>query len=74
MRKGMLWFDNDSKRTISEKITKAVIYYHNKYGRNPDCCHVHPSMLPSNAPQSKNLKILPDRTIMPNYFWIGISS
>src|SRR6185369_2994413 len=44
MHTGMLWFDN-SQSTLPVKIQKAVEYYHKKYGRNPDLCLVHPSML-----------------------------
>ena len=44
MHTGMLWFDN-SQTALTVKIQKAVDYYHKKYGRSPDLCLVHPSML-----------------------------
>ena len=44
MHTGMLWFDN-SQTALNIKIQKAVDYYHKKYGRTPDLCLVHPSML-----------------------------
>lgn len=44
---GMLWFDNDTKADLSVKVARAATYYQNKYGKRPDLCFVHPSMLPS---------------------------
>ena len=45
MHIGMLWFDNDPRTTLSVKIQKAMEYYSKKFGRTPDLCLVHPSML-----------------------------
>ena len=50
MHTGMLWFDN-SQTALNIKIQKAVDYYHKKYGRIPDLCLVHPSMLEKNQSQ-----------------------
>jgi hypothetical protein len=44
----MLWFDN-SQTALNIKIQKAVDYYHKKYGRTPDLCLVHPSMLDAQS-------------------------
>jgi len=44
MNIGMLWFDN-SKTDLFTKIERAAGYYHNKYGRRPNLCFVHPSTL-----------------------------
>lgn len=73
MHTGMLWFDN-SQTTLNAKIQKAVDYYHKKYGRIPDLCLVHPSMLEKD--QSKlevnKLTIRPYRPVLPGHIWIGI--
>jgi hypothetical protein len=45
MNIGMLWFDNDPKVTLDLKIARAAHYYHEKYGKNPTLCFVHPNML-----------------------------
>lgn len=74
MNTGMLWFDN-SKITLNEKIRKAVDYYFNKYGKNPDLCLVHPSALSSEAFeifQGKTVRIRPYRPVLPGHIWIGI--
>jgi len=80
----MLWFDNDPKTALTTKIEKAAGYYRQKYGRNPNLCLVHPSMLGGNntlnnkemlrCAQHDNCKIdvRPYRPILPGHLWIGI--
>ena len=76
MHTGMLWFDN-SQTALNIKIQKAVEYYHKKYGRTPDLCLVHPSML--DAPEKSQrtveinkLTVRPYRPVLPGHIWIGI--
>lgn len=75
MHTGMLWFDN-SQTALNIKIQKAVDYYHKKYGRTPDLCLVHPSMLEAPAPpvgaSVNKLTIRPYRPVLPGHIWIGI--
>jgi hypothetical protein len=74
MHTGMLWFDN-SQTALNIKIQKAVDYYHKKYGRTPDLCLVHPSMLDAqNQPQLEinKLTVRPYRPVLPGHIWIGI--
>ena len=80
MHTGMLWFDN-SQTALNIKIQKAVDYYHKKYGRTPDLCLVHPSMLEAQeknqrtveTPVSVNkLTVRPYRPVLPGHIWIGI--
>ena len=73
MHTGMLWFDN-SQTTLTVKIQKAVDYYHKKYGRNPDLCLVHPSMMEANQRQLEinKLTVRPYRPVLPGHIWIGI--
>ena len=73
MHTGMLCFDN-SQTALTVKIQKAVEYYHKKYGRNPDLCLVHPSMLDTNQRQLEvnKLTVRPYRPVLPGHIWIGI--
>ena len=73
MHTGMLWFDN-STTTLNVKIQKAMDYYHKKYGRTPDLCLVHPSMLDTNQKQTEinKLTVRPYRPVLPGHIWIGI--
>jgi len=72
----MLWFDN-SQTALTVKIQKAVDYYHKKYGRNPDLCLVHPSMMDADQRNQRQLEIdkmtvRPYRPVLPGHIWIGI--
>ena len=76
MHTGMLWFDN-SQTALNIKIQKAVDYYHKKYGRTPDLCLVHPSMLDTQERNQRQLEInkltvRPYRPVLPGHIWIGI--
>jgi hypothetical protein len=72
----MLWFDN-SQTALNIKIQKAVDYYHKKYGRTPDLCLVHPSMLDASERSQhqfeiNKLTVRPYRPVLPGHIWIGI--
>jgi hypothetical protein len=76
MHTGMLWFDN-SQTALNIKIQKAVEYYHKKYGRTPDLCLVHPSMLEAQEKNQRTVEInkltvRPYRPVLPGHIWIGI--
>lgn len=73
MHTGLLWFDNDPRTTLSVKIQKAMEYYSKKFGRKPDLCLVHPSMLDAGQRQInlEKLVVRAYRSVMPGHFWIG---
>jgi hypothetical protein len=74
MHTGLLWFDNDSKTTLSVKIQKALDYYSKKFGRVPEICLVNPSMLDKGQPQLilGKVAVRAYHPVMPNHFWIGV--
>ena len=75
MNTGMLWFDNDPKTTLADKIERAVSYYRHKYGREPNTCLIHPSMLPVED-NAKNYSVVVRsyRSVLPGHLWIGIET
>jgi len=74
MHTGMLWFDNDPAATLSLKIQKAADYYRQKYGRLPDLCLVHPSMLEKNQRRIEvgKMTVRSYRPVLPGHLWIGV--
>lgn len=73
MKTGMLWFDNDPKTDLRAKISRAATYYQHKYGKHPDLCFVHPTMLGGAALRAyESIEIRPNRAILPNHIWIGL--
>lgn len=85
MEIGMLWFDNDKKTSIPNKVEKAARYYQEKYGVNPDLCYVHPKTVKGEnggigrsrkADGQEPLRIgkilvLKNEKVQPDHFWIG---
>lgn len=71
MHTGMLWFD-DTQTSLEIKIQKAMEYYRKKYGRLPDLCLVHPSMLKDEKPEERKITVRPYRPVLPGHIWIGI--
>jgi len=79
-----MWFDNDPKTALAEKVSQAAMYYEKKYGRVPDVCLVNPKMVPpTNSPQmaaemrgnlggGKEITIRANRSVLPGHLWIGV--
>lgn len=73
MKIGMLWFNNDPKSSLMDKIRGATEYYRQKYGATPNLCYVHPSQVGSWE-RIDGVDIRPSRSVLPNHFWVGVSS
>lgn len=74
METGMLWFDNDPKLDILGKVQKAAAYYQEKYGKEPNLCFVHPSMITELKMNSGSVAVFSNLTILPHHFWIGVQT
>ena len=72
MNAGMLWFDNDPKTALAAKIEKAVDYYRQKYGRDPNLCLINPKALNGEKPEDGQITIRPYRPVLPGHLWIGV--
>lgn len=75
MNVGMLWFDNDPRTALSAKVGRAADYYRQKYGKIPDLCFVHPSMMGGRPDlvdgRAGKVTVRPNRSILPGHLWIG---
>lgn len=74
MHTGMLWFANKEKN-LTANITQAVEYYTKKYGRTPDLCLVHPSMLEAQSERQlevNKITVRPYRPVLPGHIWVGV--
>lgn len=74
MNAGMMWYDNDPKTPLSAKVEKAVDYFRHKYGRDPNLCLIHPSMLGTAkvGDEAPAITIRPHRSVLPGHLWIGM--
>ena len=71
---GMLWFDDDNKRTLSEKVARAVEFYKDKYGSLPTVCFINPATLKDKAaPESAGgVQLRSARNVLVDHFWLGV--
>ena len=72
MVSGMMWFDNDPKTELKQKVALAAEYYRSKYGRTPDVCLVNPGMLAEPAILAGKIQVRAMKTILPGHLWIGV--
>lgn len=72
MKEGLLWFDDDPARSLTDKVGRATKRYRQKYGRAPDVCYVHPKMMGGAEAQLGDVRVLPACTVQPNHFWLGV--
>ncbi len=73
MKIGLLWFDNDPKRSLETKISEGVRRYKEKFGRTPNACYVNPAALEKGKIQIGNLQVVASPNILPHHFWLGVT-
>jgi hypothetical protein len=69
---GMLWYDDDGKRPLGEKVTRAVDFYKSKYGVAPTVCFVNPLMLKDGPDSAGGVQLRSARNVLVDHFWIGV--
>jgi len=71
MREGLLWFDDDPRRQLEEKIEQAAMRYRQKFGALPDVCYVNDKAIDKAEVRIGGVSVLPMHTVQPHHFWIG---
>lgn len=73
MNKGMLWYDNNTKLNIENRVQKAVEFFIEKYGYKPQCCFVNPDMAEEPIKIKDNIKIVPNEKVLKNHIWLEMA-
>jgi len=73
IQEGLLWFDDDPGRAVTDKVARAVQRYQQKYGHAPDVCYVHPGQAPERELSIGPVKVLPAQAVLPHHFWLGVT-
>jgi len=71
MKVGLLWFDDDPARDLAQKVGRAARHYRQKFGRRPNVCYVHPSLLNGGSRRVGGVKVAPLPSVLRHHFWIG---
>jgi hypothetical protein len=69
---GMLWYDDDHKRPLNERVSKAVDYYKGKYGVVPTVCFINPATLKDGPEMAAGVQLRAARNVLIDHFWLGI--
>jgi hypothetical protein len=73
MNVGMLWFDADPRVNLKDRLSRAVAYYQEKYGRVPNLCFIHPKTAGDDPPSNlADLDVRMSKKILPDHFWLGV--
>ncbi len=70
MKLGMLWFDDDPRKPLGQKVAEAVAYYRRKYGE-PNVCYVAPKDLAAVENLEVGVLVRPLATVPPHHLWVG---
>jgi hypothetical protein len=70
---GMLWFDEDKGRRLTEKVREACGYYEGKYGQKPNQCVVHADMLEGGELEIEGVRVIGSKKMQRNHLWVGWS-
>jgi hypothetical protein len=68
MKSGLLWYDSDARKSALDKIDEAVERYVEKFGVQPNACHVTPGVETAHD----SVAVVPNRWLRPGYFWLGV--
>ena len=70
---GMLWLDDNRKRSLEQKVLRAADYYEVKYGRQPELCFVNQAALAEEM-AVRSIQVKGVATVLPHHFWLGMSN
>ena len=71
MQEGLLWFDADPKRDLTEKVARAAARYQAKFGHRPNLCYLNPAMLENDSLETSGVRLVPAANVLKHHFWIG---
>ena len=74
MNEGMLWFDNDPKRGLIDKVDRAAKYYQAKLRHRPTVCYLNAEDFDAKLEAINGVLLKPASNIRPNYFWLGVEN
>ncbi len=74
MNIGLLWFDDDPKHSLADKVRAASAHYQRRFGQTPTMCYVHPGALGKSDRQVvAGVEVAAGRAVLPNHLWLGVT-
>ena len=72
LKMGLLWFDDNPKRPLAEKLDEAAERYQERFDRWPTLVHLNPAQAEGLSVKYKRLRVFGDEHLRRNYFIVGI--
>lgn len=74
VKSGWMWFDNDPKTSLEDKLQQASERYRQKFGQKPRLCYVNGSTLVESQPAVGALQMCGAGNVLPGYFLFVVDS
>jgi hypothetical protein len=80
MEVGLLWYDDDPRRGLEDKIGRAALRYRERMGHWPNTCFVHPEALDEKSElciaypvnhSARSIRVLPAGNVLLHHLWLG---
>lgn len=68
VKSGWMWFDNDPKTSLDDKLRQASERYRQKFGQKPRLCYVNGSALADSQSAGGALQMRSAGNVSPGYF------
>jgi hypothetical protein len=72
LKMGLLWFDDNPKRPLAEKLDEAAERYQERFDRWPTLVHLNPTQAEGLSVKYKRLRVFGDEHLRRNYFIVGV--
>ncbi|MFN8453548.1 MAG: hypothetical protein U0401_02575 [Anaerolineae bacterium] len=72
MREGLLWFDNDPKHKLADKVGQAAARYQVRFGRRPTLCYLNERDFAGETEEMNGIRLRPAPYVRPHHLWIGV--
>jgi len=70
---GILWYDQNPKTPLAQKVYEAAERYREKFGVAANTCYVNPVMLDSET-RVPGFELRTRASIRPHHYWVGMAA
>jgi hypothetical protein len=74
MQEGLLWFDNDPRHKLVDKVGQAASRYKNKFGHKPTVCYLNAADFDDQASEVNGIRLRSASNILRYHLWIGVEN
>jgi len=74
MQEGLLWFDKDPRRKLSDKVRQAATRYQVKFGCRPTICYLNSADLDPETKKINGIQLRTAANIQRYHLWIGVEN